>query len=167
MKSLRRVAVVLGSLLGVVALSGPAFAATTITATVGPVAVPAAPVEICVVQTDVPEAGDECVTTPEVLTVALTVVVHLETPEPEVTPPTVTPIDCPAGTQGVALRVDTAEDEATVGGFVTVTLVVDGTVVTQTIPIDQVVVGPGQTVTVFACAGVEPGVPAPPVPPVV
>jgi hypothetical protein len=39
-----------------------------------------------------------------------------------------------------------------------VTLVVNGVPTTQTIPINQVVAGPNQTVTVLACARAEPGV---------
>ncbi len=70
---------------------------------------------------------------------------------------TITPIECPAGTEGVALQVDTGNADTTIGGSVTITLVVDGTVVTEAIPVDEVVAGPDQTVTVFACAGVEPG----------
>ncbi|MBW3645560.1 MAG: hypothetical protein KY441_08660 [Actinobacteria bacterium] len=69
----------------------------------------------------------------------------------------ITPLECPAGTEGVALQVDTGDADTTIGGSVTITLVVDGTVVTETIPVDEGVAGPGQTVTVFACAGVEPG----------
>jgi hypothetical protein len=163
-RKLRRAAVGVGSFVGALALAGSALADTTITASVGPVAVPVAPVEICVVQTDAPGGADECVTTPEALTVALNVVVHVATPDADVVPPTITPAECPAGTEGVALKVNTGGLDAAVGGSVTVTLVVNGNVVTQTIPIDQVVVGPNQTVTVFACAGVEPGVPVPGLP---
>jgi hypothetical protein len=154
----RRGALLLGSLLGAIALTGSALADTTITLTAGPVTVPGVPVEVCVNQTDTPEPTNECVTTPEALTVALTVVAHVDTPEPEVVPPTITPIECPAGTDGVALRVDTGTAETAIGGSVTITLVVDGEVVSETIPIDEVIAGPQQTVTVFACAGVAPGV---------
>jgi hypothetical protein len=43
-----------------------------------------------------------------------------------------------------------------------VTIVVNGQ--PTTIPIEEVVALGGQTITVFACAGVTPGLPVPPVP---
>jgi hypothetical protein len=156
---LRRTVAGVGAVLGLLPLTGSAFADTIITASVGPVTVPGVPVEVCVVQADVPGGVNECVETPEALTVALNVVVQGATPEPNVTLPTITPAQCPAGTEGVALKVNTGGVDAAIGGSVTITLIVNGMVVTHTIPIDQVVVGPNQTVTVFACAGVQPGVP--------
>jgi hypothetical protein len=161
MTKLKTFAVAAGSLVSVIALSGTALADTTVTVTVGPVPIPGVPVEVCVTQTDVPEPVDECVTTPPAQSVSLTVIVHVETPEPALVPPTVTPIPCPAGTQGVAAQVFTGSAAAAISGSVTVVLN-DGTPVT--IPIDEVVAGGGQTLTVFACAGLSPGVPVPPLP---
>ena len=93
--------------------------------------------------------------------ISLTVVVHVETPGAVVVPPAVTPIACPAGTEGVAAKVFTGSGQATVGGFVTVVLN-NGTPVT--IPIAEVIAAGGQTLTVFACAGLSPGVPVPALP---
>ncbi len=161
MTTLRKLGVALTSFIAVLALAGTALADTTVTLTVGPVALPNVPVEICVDQTDLPDPLDECVTAPPAQSVSLTVIVHVDTPTPVLVPPTITPIPCPAGTQGVAARVSTGSAGATIGGFVTV--IVNGTPVT--IRIDEVVAGGGQTVTIFACAGLSPGVPAPPLPP--
>ena len=97
---------------------------------------------------------DECVSTPAGESISLTVVVTVDTPEVMVAPPTVTPIACPAGTSGVAAQVFTGSAEATVGGSVTV-VGDDGTPVT--IPIKDAVGDAGQTLTVYACVGVSPG----------
>ena len=149
-----------GSFAGVVALAGTAIADTTVTLTVGPVPIPNVPIEVCVTQTDIPDEVNECVTTPAGESVTLTVIVTVETPEPVLVPPAVTPIACPAGTQGVAAHVFTGSANVTIGGSVTV--VVDGMPVT--LPIEQVVALAGQTLTVFACAGLSPGLPLPGVP---
>ncbi len=156
--TLRRFTAAVGTFLGVLALAGSALADTTVTATVGPVTVPRVPAEVCVIQTDVTPALNECVQTPAAQTVTLNVVVQVPTPKLVLVPPTITPAQCPAGTEGVALKVNTGSAGATIGGSVTVSLVVNGEPVTQTIPINQVVAGPNQTVTVFACAGLAPGV---------
>jgi len=153
---MRKLIVAVGTLIGGLAITGSALADTTLTATVGPVTTPGVPVEVCVVQGDVPV--NECVQAPGAQTVSLTVVVGVPTPTLVVVPPTITPAQCPAGTQGVALKVNTGSAGATIGGSVTVTLVVNGVPTTQTIPINQVVAGPTQTVTVLACAGAQPGV---------
>ncbi len=155
MKKLKRVSAAVGTFVGVLALTASALADTTVRVTAGPVTIPGVPVEVCVVQGDVPV--NECVETPGAQTVALTVVVQVATPDVVVVPPTITPAQCPAGTEGVALRVNTGSVGAAIGGSVTVTIVVNGIPTTQTIPINQVVVGPNQTVTVFACAGLQPG----------
>ncbi len=86
---------------------------------------------------------------------------HVKTPGLVVVPPAVTPIPCPPGTQGVAAQVFTGSARATIGGFVTVVLN-DGSPVR--VPIDEVVATGGQSLTVFACAGLSPGVPIPAVP---
>lgn len=158
---LKRLLMTAASFVAVLALAGPAFADPTITLTVGPVVIPDVPVEICITDTDLPEPIDECVTTPPGESVTLTVVVTVQTPEPVVVPPAVTPIACPAGTEGVAVRVFTGSVAVAIGG--TVTVIVDGTPVV--VPIDEVIAGGGQTLTVFACAGLSPGLPALPVPP--
>ena len=159
MTKLRRVTAAVGTFIGVLALTGSALADTTVTATAGPVTVPGVPVEVCVVQGDVPV--NECVETPGAQTVFLQVVVNVATPNVVVVPPTITPAQCPAGTEGVALRVTTGSAAATIGGSVAVqvfTSLTGGIGTIQSIPIDEVAVGPNQTITVLACAGVEPGV---------
>ena len=156
MTKLRRFTAAVGTFIGVLALTGSALADTTLTATVGPVTVPGVPVEVCVVQGDVPV--NECVETPTAQTVTLTVVVQVATPNVVVVPPTIAPAQCPAGTEGVALKINTGSVRATIGGSVTVTLVVNGMPTTHSVPINQVVAGPDQTLTVFACAGLDPGV---------
>lgn len=158
MQKLKKLPLTAAIFAAVLALAAPASADTTIELTVGPVAIPTVPVEVCVNQNDVPV--NECVETPPAQTVSLTVIVEVNTPDPVVTPPTVTPIDCPAGTQGVAAQVFTGSAEVTIGA--SVTIVVNGQ--PTTIPIDEVVALGGQTVTVFACAGVTPGLPVSPVP---
>ncbi len=153
---LRRISAAVGTFVAVLALTASASANTTITATAGPVTIPGVPVEVCVVQGEVPL--NECVKTPGAQTLALTVVVHVPTPNVVVVPPAIESAQCPAGTEGVALKVNTGSAGATIGGTVTVTLTANEMPVTQTIPINQVVAGPNQTVTVFACAGIQPGV---------
>ena len=155
---LRRITAAVGTSVGVLALTGSALADTTLTATVGPVPIPRVPAQVCVVQTDLTPALNQCVQTPPGDTVALTVAVQVPTPTLALVPPTITPAQCPAGTQGVALKVNTGSAGATIGGTATVTLVVNGVPVTQQVPVNPVVAGPNQTVTVFACAGVAPGV---------
>lgn len=158
MQKVRKLPLTIGIFAALLALAGPAVADTTVQLTVGPVAIPNAPVELCVNQDDVP-VGD-CVETPPAQSVTLTVIVSVDTPEPVVNPPTITPIACPAGTEGVAVEVFTGSAGATISGFITI--VVNGT--PTTIPVNEVVAGAGQTVTIFACAGVSPGVPVPTVP---
>ncbi len=158
MKLTRRLGAAVASFVGVLALTGPALADTTLTAQAGPVTIPEVPVDVCVDQTDVPV--DECVTTPGAQTVQINLVVTVPTPPaPTVNPPTITRTQCPAGTEGVALSVNTGSASlTTIGGTVTVTVVVDGVPTTQTITIPTTTVnGPNRTVTVFACAGVSPG----------
>lgn len=92
---------------------------------------------------------------------SLTVTVHVDTPDPVLVPPTVTPIACPLGTQGVGARVFSGSASAIVSGFVTVVLD-DG--VPVTVQIDEVVLVGGQTLTVFACAGLTPGASLPSLP---
>ncbi len=134
------------------ALGGDALAATTVSATLGPIPVPAVPVSICVDATDPPIS--ECVSTPPTQTVTLSVTVAVDDPAPAVVPPAVVPIPCPAGTQGVALQIFSGTVSATISGSVTVTVDATPTV----IPIGTVVTTPDQTVTIYACAGVSPGV---------
>jgi hypothetical protein len=134
----------------VATLGGEALATTTISATVGPVVVPAVPVSVCVDQSDL--AVSECVSTPPAQDVTLTVTVTVGDVTPVLVPPTVTPILCPAGTQGVALQVFSWTVTATIAGSVAVS--VNGA--PTTVPVGEVVTTPGQTVTIFACAGVSP-----------
>jgi hypothetical protein len=146
---------------GVIALAGTALADTTVTANLGPIPIPNVPAQICITQSDVPGGVNECVTTPPGQSVSLTIVVHVETPEVVIAPPAVTPIPCPAGTQGVAAKVFTGSAEASIGGSVTVVL--NGRV-PLTIPIEEVIAAAGQTLTVYACAGVTPGLTVPTLP---
>ena len=164
MKLKTRLGAGLACLLGALTLNGPAFADTTITAQVGPVTIPSVPVQVCINQGEVPL--NECVTTPPAQTVALKVVVTVPTPAPTVTPPTINPVPCPAGTQGVALQINTGGADVVVGGTVTVIVIQNGVPTPVVIPIGPVPVtsGPAQTVTVFACAGITPGVPLPTLP---
>lgn len=156
----RRFALTAVSLVSILALAGPALADTTVTLTVGPVPIPEVPVEVCITQTDLPDPINECVTTPPADTLTLTVVVTVETPEPVLVPPAVTPIACPAGTEGVAVQVFTGSAAAAIGGSVTV--IINGEAVT--VPIAEVIAPAGQTLTVLACVGISPGLPALPLP---
>ncbi len=161
MSRFRRLPLAAVPLVGVLALAGPALAGTTVRATVGPVPIPDVPVEVCVTQTDLPEPVNECATTPAGESISLTVVVTVDTPEPVLVPPSVNPVACPAGTEGVAAKVFTGSAAATIGGSVTV-IVDGGTPVT--VPINEVIAGGGQTLTVLACGGISPGLPTPPLP---
>ncbi len=112
----------------------------TVAATVGPVPVPAVPVQVCVDTT--------CVTGPAATTVALSASATAALDiNPVVVPPTITPGTCAAGT-GAALVVNTGTVGATIQGLVRLT--VNGT--TQTIPIAQTIATPNKTVTISACA---------------
>lgn len=138
-------AAVICTLGGAVALAAPANAAPlTVSATVGPVAIPHVPVSVCVNST--------CVTTPAATTVSLTASVKVNLANLSL--PTITPTLCSNGL-GVAVVVHTG---SLAGGVVTasVTLTVNG--VPTTIPLG-IPSGPNQTVTIGACA--SPGVPLP------
>lgn len=154
MGKVRTLAGALATYAAVMALAGTALADTTVKVTVGPIPVPEVPAEVCVTQTDVPGGVNECVSAPAGDSVSLTVTAHVATPKPVVAPPTVTPIACPAGTQGAAAKVFTGSAGATISGSVTVVLNGGAPV---TIPISKVVAAGGQTLTVFACAGLSPG----------
>lgn len=78
--------------------AGSALGATkTASADVGPVPVPNVPVQVCV--------GSDCVSTPPLGSVRLRAAVALTTGSLLSLPPIVMPGSCPAGQQGVALRV--------------------------------------------------------------
>jgi hypothetical protein len=142
--------------LGVLGLTGSALADTTVKATAGPVTIQGVPVEVCVVQN---EAGvRQCVATPAAVLVWLEVIVHIPTPTANITPPTITRVQCPAGTQGVALQVNTGGADVTIGGTVGSVQAIPPNVSTTIAVPTTTVAGPTpQTVTVFACAGVSPG----------
>ena len=161
MIKLNKVAMVIGSFVAVLALAGTASADTGISLTVGPVPVPGVPVQVCLNQSDVPGGVNNCVSTPAAQSVSLTVNVQLATPSPVFVLPTITPIPCPSGTQGVAVQILSGSAGVTITGSIAVVLN-NGTPVT--IPIAQVVAAGGQTVTIFACAGVSPGVSLPTLP---
>jgi hypothetical protein len=128
------------------ALSGTAFADSTVSATVGPVAVPSVPVSVCVTAPDV----DKCVSTPPAQSVTLKVTATAVTPGAAVTPPTITKIPCPAGTNGTAAEVATGSAAVTVGGSVTVA---PSPLPPVTVPVVPTVAQPGKTVKVYACTG--------------
>lgn len=151
MKKLTRSAVAaVSASLAVLALGGTALAATTVTATLGPVPVPGVPVEVCVQQTDV--GANQCLTGPAGETVSVTVTVTLADAGLVVVPPIITPVPCPAGTGGLAAQVTTGAAGATVGGSVTVA----GNGRSVTLPVAQTVLTPNQALTVYACAGLAP-----------
>ena len=134
----------------VVAMASPATAATTVSATVGPVAVPGVPVNVCV-----DNGTTTCTPTPAATTVSLAV---SATVNPDaITPPTVIPGTCSNG-QGVALVVTTGSAGSIISG--SVTLAVNGN--PTIIPIAVPSTGPNQTVIISAC--VAPGVGVPTVP---
>ena len=139
----------LAAVFGLFGLAGPASAATSITATVGPVLVPGVPVSACIASSSPPV--NECVSTPPAQTVTLGVTVTLNTVSALIGLPTITPVACPAGTSGVALKVNAGSDSVTVSGSVTVT--VNGA--PTTIALDPTVAVAGKTVTLYACAGVS------------
>lgn len=143
-----RSAVAALGVLGVLAMTGSAFAApTTVSATVGPVGVPNVAVSVCV--------NANCTSTPVATTVALTVSVTVN-PDAVVLP-TVTAGTCSNG-QGVALVVTTGSIGTIISGSVSVT--VNGT--PTVIPVPQTPAPANQTVIVGAC--VSPGIGVPAVP---
>lgn len=158
---LKRVAIAASAFVAVLALAGTASADTGLTLTVGPALIPSVPVQVCLTQSDVPGGVNNCVSTPPAQSVSLTVNVQVATPSPVIVPPAITPVSCPAGTQGIAAKVFSGSVNVTISGSVTVVLN-NGTPVTT--PISQVVAAGGQTLTIFACAGISPGVPVPSVP---
>jgi hypothetical protein len=153
MSKLGKLAVAISSVaVATLALTGTASADTAASIAVGPIPIPSVPVEVCVSTTDIP-GGAGCVSTPAGQSVSLVVNVQAATPTPAVVQPTVVRIECPAGTQGAAARVSTGSVSATISGAATITLGNGSPVV---VPINRVVAGGGQTVTVFACAGLAP-----------
>ncbi|MDQ3980100.1 MAG: hypothetical protein M3314_11185, partial [Actinomycetota bacterium] len=135
---------------GTLGMAGPAVSAPqNVTGTIGPLAVPNAPVEVCV--------NGDCQETPALSTVALQVTA---TADPAVgNLPTVTPGPCPGGQLGGVLTVNGGSSGATVSGAVTGTSPT-GAPFSQVIP--PLTVAPGGTGTVSACAA--PGGTLPPLP---
>ncbi|MHA6795042.1 hypothetical protein ACVGVM_16235 [Pseudonocardia bannensis] len=146
-------AVAISSVVGALALAGTASAGTAASLAVGPVPIPDVPVQVCISQTDVP-GGAGCVGTPAGRSVSLVVNVQSATSGPVVVPPSVVRSECPTGTQGVAARVSTGSvSGAAISGAATVTLNNGSPVM---VPVNRVVAGSGQTLTIFACSGVSP-----------
>lgn len=136
---------------GMLAFGGPAgAAATTVSATAGPVAIPGVPVNVCV-----DDGTLTCTPTPASTSVSLTASATVD--PAAVTPPTVVPGACSNG-QGVALVVTTGSAGTLITGAVTVT--VNGT--PTIVPIGLPASPPNQTVIISAC--VAPGVGVPGVP---
>ena len=112
----------------------------TVSATVGPVPIPAVPVQVCVDNT--------CVDGPAATSVALSVsATAAANVNPTVVLPTITAGTCAAGT-GAVLVVNTGSLGAAIQ--CSVTLTVNGR--TQTLPISPTIATPNKTVTVSACA---------------
>lgn len=114
---------------------------TTISASVGPIALPDVPVSVCI--------NDDCVNTPTLSNVSATVSVTAVT---EVGKPTITTSSCPSGSVGAVFTITTG------GTSATVTVVVsgsrpDGTPFSQTI--GPVTVPGLSTATVTVCAAVS------------
>ncbi len=82
MLKFKKLPLAIGIFAAVLALAGPALSDTSVELMVGPAPIPEVPVEVCVTQIEVPEAINECVTTPEARSVSLTVIVNVDTPEP-------------------------------------------------------------------------------------
>ena len=144
----RSIPVVVAAIGCCLTLSGTAFAAATVSTTVGPVAVPSVPIAVRITAPGV----DKTVSTPPAQSVTLKVTAAAVTPTTAVTPPSITRIPCPAGTSGAAAAVATGSAAVTVGGSVTVTLTGLPPV---TVPVVPTVAQPGKTVNVYACTGVS------------
>lgn len=140
---------VLAGALGALVLAAPANAApATVSATVGPVAIPGVPLNVCVNAVTL-----TCTPTAPAATASLTVSVTVN--PAALTAPTIVPGACSTGT-GAALVVKTGSLSGVISGLVTV--VVNGT--PKVIPVTLPSVGPNQTVTVSACTSGGIGVPA-------
>lgn len=129
------------------ALAGTAQAQTrTVSGSVGPVAVPNVPVQVCV--------GTTCQNAPALSTVGLAVTASADAGGAL---PTITPSSCSSGS-GAVLVVKGGSTATTVGGTVNGTLS-NGSAFTQ--PIGPVTVAPNGTTTVGACTTTAPGLPVP------
>ena len=129
------------------ALSGTAYAAPSVSTTVGPVTIPSVPLSVCVTA---PAVGNKCVPTPAAQSVTLKVTATALNPSAATTAPMITKVPCPAGTSGAAAEVSTGSSAVTVGGTVTVTLTGLPPI---TVPVAPTVAQPNKTVTVYACTG--------------
>lgn len=127
--------------------SGTAFAAASVSSTVGPVTIPSVPVSVCVTAPGV----NKCVSTPPAQSVTLKVTATAVNPGAVVTPPSITKIPCPAGTSGAAAEVASGSAAVTAGGTVTATV---SPLPPVTVPLVPTVVQPGKTVKLYACTGV-------------
>ena len=143
----RSAAVVVAAIGCCVALSGTAFADATVSSTVGPVTIPSVPVSVRVTAPGV----DKVVSTPAAQSVTLKVTATALTPTVAVTPPKITKIACPSGTQGAAVEVASGSAAVTAGGTVTIGL--NGT--STTLPVVPAVVTPGKTAKIYACTAVS------------
>jgi hypothetical protein len=142
----RSIPVAMATLGCCLALSGTAFADSTVSATVGPVAIPSVPLSVCVTAPGL----NKCIPTPAVKSVTLKVTATALNPSVGATPPTITKIPCPAGTNGAAAEIATGSSSVSVGGSVSATL---SPLPPITVPLVPTVAAPGKTVKLYACTG--------------
>lgn len=161
-------------------VAGPASADTGTSVVLGPVPLPSVPAQVCVSQTStavpsglvpgllgtlglsgvpgslgLPAATppvNQCASTPGAGSISMKVDVTALTPTVAVTPPTVTRVACPAGTAGIAGRVNAGSADVHAAGTVTVTLP-GGRVVK--LPIATGDIPAGKTLTLYGCTGVS------------
>src|SRR5262249_23486706 len=142
------IAVISAAGIGATALAGPASAdPTTVSVTLGPVAIPAVQVNVCTTSM----GTMTCTPTPPATTVALTVSATVD--PTALTIPTIVPVPCSNG-QGEALAVDTGSLGTLISASITITVNGNPTVIPLTLP------GPAnQIIVIGGCAA--PGVPLP------
>ncbi|MEX2552826.1 MAG: hypothetical protein WD627_07505 [Actinomycetota bacterium] len=123
-----------------IAMSTQALALTkTVSAAIGPVALPNVPVEVCI--------DDSCQSTPALRSVSLKVTAKVDLGVG--TLPAITPGSCPPGESGAVLKVTTGTTKVTVAGNVTGTLPTGAPI---NIPVGPVTIGPvDESVTIGVC----------------
>lgn len=162
-------AVAAATALGLLA-AGPAAADTGTSVVIGPVPLPSVPAQVCVTQTSTVPSGlipgllgtlgltgatqpvNRCVSTSGAGTISMKVDVTVASPTVAVTPPTVTRVPCPAGTYGVAGRVNAGSADVMAGGTVSVTLPGGRAF---TVPVATGPVPAGKSLTLYGCTGLS------------
>jgi hypothetical protein len=153
--------------------AGPASADTGTSVVLGPVPLPSVPAQVCVSQTAIATPSGlipgllgglgltgapattpvtKCYSTPGAGSVSMTIDVKALTPTVAVTPPTVTRVPCPAGTSGIAGRINSGSADVKAAGTVTVTL--PGGRVTQ-VPVGTGTIPAGKSLTLYGCSGLS------------